>query len=211
MSERNSVMTRENDKRIVALLLGREGSVGFPNKNIYPIMGRPMMVYPMLAASKCKYVSDVFLSTDSERMKEIALSHGVKVIDRPPELCTAEALSEDAWVHGYRYIRDELKIDIEMLVLLFCNAPTINADQIAEGVDLLRKDKTLDSAATVSVYNTFSPVRARKLREDGTLCPLVPLEVFEKSGKVDSDRGGLGDVLFADCSAYSAAALSRKH
>lgn len=189
-------------KKIVALLLGREGSVGFPGKNVFTILGRPMMVYPLLAALNCKYISDIFLSTDSKKMKEIALGLGAKVIDRPAHLCTKEALSEDAWVHGYRYIKVNLGIDIESMVLLFCNAPTIVSELLEKGVELLRKDGSLDSAVTVSIYNTFNPTRARKIGKDGTLEPFLPLDIFFTNGLVNSDRASLGDVYFADCSGY---------
>ena len=192
----------DSSKKIVALLLGREGSVGFPGKNVYPILGRPTMLYPLLAALNCESVSDVYLSTDSQKMKEIALSHGAKVIDRPAELCTSEALSEDAWVHGYEHIKKELKSEIKYVVLLFCNAPTITSSHLEDGIKILDSDESLDSAATVSIYNSFSPIRARRISEDGTMKPFVPLEIFEKEGSVNSDRGGLGDVYFADCSGY---------
>lgn len=187
---------------IPALLIGREGSVGFPGKNVHPILGRPMMVYPLLAALNCKYVSEVHLSTDSAAMKEIALNHGAKVINRPAELCTKEALSEDTWVHGYEYIKSQSNEQIEMMVLLFCNAPTINSDLLTQGIDILRKDITLDSATTVSAYNMFSPVRARRKAEDGTLQPFIPFDVLEQLGRVNSDRSAMGDVLYADCSGY---------
>lgn len=187
---------------IVALLLGREGSVSFPGKNVYPILGRPMLVYPILAALNCEFIQKVFLSTDSLRMREIALSLGVEVIDRPSELCSNEALSEDAWVHGYKHIKRLLGEDIEMMVLLFCNAPTIIAKKLEEGIEILRKDTSFDSAVTVSIYNTFNPVRARKIGKEGTLQPFVPLDIFYKSGDVNSDRNALGDVYFADCSGY---------
>lgn len=190
------------NKKIAALLLGREGSIGFPGKNIYPILGRPMMVYPLLAALNCKYVDEVFLSTDSSKMKKIALSFGAKIINRPKELCTAEALSEDAWIHGYKYIKDTLKMDIEIMILLFCNAPTIVSTILDEGIEILRKDATLDSAVSVSIYNTFNPLRARKIGRDGTLEPFIPLELFFDSEKINSDRDSLGDVYFADCSGY---------
>ena len=38
----------------MALLIGRGGSVGFPNKNVHPILGRPLMSYPLLAAINLK-------------------------------------------------------------------------------------------------------------------------------------------------------------
>ena len=80
---------------IAALMLDREGSVGFPAKNTTPVLGRPLMSYPLLAASAAKSVDKIFVSTDSENIKEIALKHGARVIERPPELATKEALGED--------------------------------------------------------------------------------------------------------------------
>src|SRR5437867_3631823 len=151
---------------IAALLLGREGSLGFPGKNTSPVLGRPMMAYPLLAARHAKSVDEVYVSTDSPRIREIAKEYGASLIDRPPELCTATALGEDAYVHGYRHIRDVLKKEIELMVLLFCNAPLILARTINDGVESLRRDPTLDSAVTVSRYNMWSPLRARKVSPD---------------------------------------------
>src|SRR5437660_4580086 len=125
---------------IAALLLGREGSAGFPGKNTSPVLGRPMMVYPLLAAQHALSVDEVYVSTDSPRIREIAKDYGASLIDRPPELCTATALGEDAYVHGYRHIRDVLKKEIELMVLLFCNGPTITAQTIDDGIEVLRRD-----------------------------------------------------------------------
>ena len=75
---------------IAALLLGREGSLGFPGKNTAPVLGRPMMAYPLLAARHAKSVDEVYVSTDSPSIREIAKEYGALLIDRPPELCDRE-------------------------------------------------------------------------------------------------------------------------
>jgi len=62
---------------IAALLLGRKGSVGFPGKNVYPVLGRPMAFYPMKAALESKGVDRVYLSTDDEALMELASGNGV--------------------------------------------------------------------------------------------------------------------------------------
>lgn len=183
---------------IAALLLGREGSVGFPGKNTSLVLGRPMMAYPLLAARHARSVDEVYVSTDSPRIREIAKEYGASLIDRPPELCTATALGEDAYVHGYKHIRDVLKKEIELMVLLFCNGPTITAQTIDEGVEALRHDQSLDSAVTVSRYNMWSPLRARKVGPDGLLQPFVPFEVFGDPKTLNCDRDSQGDVWFAD-------------
>ena len=186
---------------IVALMLGREGSLGFPGKNVYPVLGRPLMVYPLLAAKKAESVDAIYISTDSEKIKEIGLKYGAKIIDRPPELCAPEALGEDAFVHGYNYIKNELGKkgkEIELMVLLFCNAATILPKTIDEGVEILRKNPELDSAVTVSKYNMWSPLRARKIGEDGLLHPFVPFETFGDPNTLNCDRDSQGDAWFAD-------------
>ena len=184
----------------VALMLGREGSEGFPGKNTHPVLGRPMMNYPLLAAKSATLVDEVYVSTDSDNIKNIAQEHGAKIIDRPPELATKEALGEDAYVHGFQCISERLGAPPDLMVLLFCNAPTILAKTIDEGIRILLEDPSLDSAVTVSAYNMWSPIRARKEGPDGLLLPIVPFEAFGNLKAVNCDRDSQGDVFFADMS-----------
>ncbi len=186
---------------IAALLLGREGSVGFPGKNTYPVLERPLMVYPILAGINSKYVDRAFLSTDSEEYKKIGREYGLEIIDRPFELATKKALGEDAFAHGYRLIRDKYKKqgeEIELMVLLFCNAATVLAETIDKGIEMLRQNPEYDSAITVSKYNMWSPLRARKIGKDGLLYPFVPLKAFGDPKTLNCDRDSQGDVWFAD-------------
>lgn len=183
---------------IVALLLGRKGSTGLPGKNLRPVLGRPLVTYPLLAAQASRYVERIYVSTDDPEIAAIAREHDAEVIDRPPELCTPEALGEDAYVHGYEVIRERLGGNPEMLALLFANAPTVSGELIDRGVEALRADPTLDSAVTVSRYNMWSPLRARRLTGEGTLEPFVPFEAFGDPATLNCDRDSQGDVFFAD-------------
>lgn len=182
---------------VVALLIGRKGSTGLPGKNTRPVLGRPLVAYPLMAARDSLHVERTFVSTDCPDIASIAREHGAELIDRPPELCTPEALGEDAFRHGYEVIRDS-GVDIEMVALLFANAPTVSGALIDRGVELLRADSTLDSAVTVSRYNMWSPLRARRLTAEGTLEPFVPFEVFGDPATLNCDRDSQGDVWFAD-------------
>ncbi len=182
---------------IAALLLGRERSSGFPGKNLYPVLGRPLMEYPLLAAVHSPSVDEVYVSTDSEKIKDIARKNKAAVIDRPAYLCTNEALGEDAFVHGYKYIKD-LGKEIELVVLLFCNAPCVLPEQIEKAIKILREKENIDSVVTVSRYNMYSPIRARRIGEDGFLHPFIPFEAYEGKMKITCDRDSQGDVYFAD-------------
>jgi GTP:adenosylcobinamide-phosphate guanylyltransferase len=183
---------------ICALLLGREGSSGFPGKNVYPVFGRPLMTYPLMAAKDSQYVNQVFVSTDSPKIMEIARKYGASIIERPPELCTSTALGEDAYIHGYHVITKILGEKPELLVLLFCNAATIDSKTIDEGITTLKNHPEYDSAVTVSRYNMWSPLRARKVSNDGLLYPFVPFETFGDPKTLNCDRDSQGDVWFAD-------------
>lgn len=186
---------------VCALLLGREGSAGFPGKNVYPVLGRPLVAYPLMAARAAKTVERVYVSTDSPKLRAIAQDYGARIIDRPPHLATSQALGEDAYAHGYRVIRDEVGRDgeaIELMVLLFANAATVTSETIDEGVRILRQHPDFDSAVTVSRYNMWSPLRARRIGEDGLLHAFVPLEVFGDPATLNCDRDSQGDVWFAD-------------
>ncbi len=130
----------------------------------------------------------------------VAKEYGAQVIVRPPELCTKEALGEDAYAHGYRWIKERTGREIELVVLLFCNAPTILARQIDEGIRALRARPELDSAVTVSKYNMWSPLRARKIGPDGLMKPFVPFETFGDPKTLNCDRDSQGDAWYADMS-----------
>ena len=65
---------------IVALILGRGGNTGLPGKNVMPILGRPLMEYPILAAKNSKYCDKIFLSTDDLKIKDIGTKHNVRHI-----------------------------------------------------------------------------------------------------------------------------------
>ena len=188
---------------ICALMIGRAGSTGFPGKNIYPVLGRPLCEYPLLAAKNSQLINRIFVSTDSEPIMKTALEMGAELIDRPPELATKEALGEDVFAHGYREIKRRLDNngeELEMLVLLFANAATISTELIDQGISILRGDPTLDSAVTTSVYNMWSPLRARKIDADGSLIPFVPFETFGDPKTLNCDRDSQGEVHFADMS-----------
>jgi hypothetical protein len=183
---------------IPALLMGREGSTGFPGKNTTRVHGRALMEYPLIAATKSKYVDEVYVTTDSKEIKSIGLMYGARPIDRPPELCTAEALGEDVYVHGYNWIKENSKSKLELVVLLMANAPMVTGGLIDAGVEALRAHPEYDSAVSVSKYNMWSPLRARKIGEDGLLHPFVPFECFGEPEKLNCDRDSQGDVWFAD-------------
>ena len=179
---------------IAALILGRGGSVGFPGKNTCPVLGRPLMEYALLAAKHTPEIDDIFVSTDDAKIKEIGRRNGAQIIDRPDYLCTEQAKHLDAMVHGYQHVR-ALGRDVELVVLLQCNAPFVLPRHLSEAIRVLRERPEYDSAATVSEYSAFTPARARLVGPDGTIRNFLSQEQLRGA---TSERDSQGKIYFTD-------------
>ncbi|MBI1911081.1 MAG: cytidylyltransferase [Deltaproteobacteria bacterium] len=185
---------------IIAILIGRKGSKGLPDKNVYPVLGKPSAYYPIKAAMDCPEIERTYISTDDEKLVELGEKNGAEIIQRPPELCTDMALGEHVYVHAYNHAKAKVK-EVEIAVLLMCNAVTISSKTLSEGIKILRENPEIDSAVTVSRYNMWSPLRARRIGLDGLLHPFVPFEAFGSPEQLNCDRDSQGDVWFADMGA----------
>lgn len=184
---------------VTALLCGRKGSKGVLNKNIYPILGRPLMWYSLQAALHSKSIDRIYISTDSEEIARIGREYHCSIIPRPDELSTDAALLEDVLQHDYQYITSDIREPLELLVVLLCNAATVTTVNIDKGIEMLRKEEKADSVATVSLLNQYSPIRAKKIN-NGFLEPAVDLTQF--GGEITCDRGCVGDIFFCDASLW---------
>ena len=83
---------------------------------------------------------------------------------------------------------------------MFANAPLVTSKMINQGILKLKKNKRADSAVSTSVYNMWSPLRARKLDHNGFLKPFVPFKTFGNPKTLNCDRDSQGNVYFADMS-----------
>ena len=189
---------------ICALMMGRSGSIGFPEKNIKKVLGRHLFEYSLIASKNSKYIDKIFVSTDCPIITRVSKKYGAIHIKRPKKLANNKALGEHVYEHGYFEIKKILNLDvkhIEFMILLMANAPTITGKLIDKGINILRRNKNLDSAVTTSIYNMWSPLRARKINNRNLLKPFVPFETFGNPKTLNCDRDSQGDVYYADMSA----------
>ena len=154
---------------IAAIICGRADGQKFPGRNTVPIFGRPLMVYATLAALHASEVDRVFLTSDDAGMKRIARHHGVETIDRPAELDGDAVPLEMVVKHAYSEVRSAIGADLEAVVLLLANAPTVTSAQIDQGIRNLRADPSLDAVIAVSTHDEFHPSYALEITEQGRL------------------------------------------
>ena len=109
-------------------------------------------------------------------------------------------MAEDAYVHGYKEIKNVLNKEIEAIILLFCNGATVLNEQIDYGVEALRNNHNLDSACTRACTICGVHFRAKKINKSGMLAPFIDPSYFGE--EVNCDRGSqviLG-MLIVQCS-----------
>ncbi len=177
----------------IALLTGRGGmGSSFPGKNVFPVLGRPLMTYPLVAARHARLIDDIYLSTDGEDLKAVARQEGVKVIDRPPEFARPDSQHDECIRHALEVLLSA-GVDIEVLVILMCNVGIQPEGKIDACVQALLDDPSLDTAVTVHEWGDHHPTRAKTIDRHGHLVPIVPMPE-----KVTTTRQLLGDTFYLD-------------
>ena len=184
----------------IAIIIGRKGSKGYPNKNILKVDGKRLCEYPIIAAKNCKEISKVYVSTDCPTIKKISKKHNCTIINRPKNLTNSKALGDHVFEHAYFEVKKKSKRKINFVALLFANAPLVTSKLLTNAINKLKKNKKADSVVSTSIYNMWSPLRARKLNKSGFLRPFVPFSTFGNPKTLNCDRDSQGNVYFADMS-----------
>ncbi len=90
----------------VAIIPARGGSQGIIDKNLQSVRGVPLVVRAIRSCQDAFTIDRVYVSTDSERIAQVAESHGARVIRRPRDLATHTSSSEEALLHALEEIPD---------------------------------------------------------------------------------------------------------
>lgn len=92
---------------ILAVIPARGGSKGIPKKNIYPLNGKPLLLYTIDSLQSSNIELFIAVSTDSDEIGNIAGKAGVYTIKRPPDISSDTAKTESALLHALDYLREE--------------------------------------------------------------------------------------------------------
>ncbi len=95
--------------KTIAIIPARGGSKRLLHKNILNLGGIPLIVHSILfAKNNSEIIDEIYVSTDDVKIKEIALQHGAKVIDRPAELSTDFEPTVSALKHVLENVSDQV-------------------------------------------------------------------------------------------------------
>lgn len=153
-----------NGNSVVAIIPARGGSKGIKDKNIIDLCGKPLLAYSIEAALNCKYIDDVVVSTDSEKIADVARQYGASVpFIRPASLAGDESKTIDVIIH----VIEELKktgINYDTMVLIQATSPLRDCNDIEGALEkYIRNDKK--SLVAVSKVSD-SPILIRRLIDE---------------------------------------------
>jgi CMP-N,N'-diacetyllegionaminic acid synthase len=163
---------------ILAVILARAGSQGLKGKHLRSLCGRPAIEYTFDHARQSKMLKKIVVSTDCPKIKELALSRNLQVIDRPAELATASASVQDAMLHAMDAAESDGSFRADGLVVLYGNVPIREAGIIDRAIEMLRKTGC-DSVRSFCPVGKWHPAWMSKLNGD-RVEPLMPGSIHRR-------------------------------
>jgi CMP-N,N'-diacetyllegionaminic acid synthase len=118
--------------RTVVMIPARIGSKRLPKKNIALFLGRPMISYSIQASLSANLVDEVYVSTESSEIAEIASSYGAKIFIRPSELAEDNVPTQKVMQNFL-----DNHPDVDVLVTIQANSPNVRPETIDKAIRLL--------------------------------------------------------------------------
>lgn len=144
----------------IAIIPARGGSKRLTNKNILLLDGIPLIAHSIMYAQKNSAIIDgVFVSTDDEKIKEIAFKYGAKVINRPKELSGDLEPTVSALKHCLESVNDE---SIENVFLLQPTNPLRPLNLLQEAFKVYESNNCNSLFTVTRNYQKFGKIIADK-------------------------------------------------
>lgn len=151
--------------KTAVIITAKGGNTSVENKNAIPVMGVPVVLYPLRAAKLSSRTDHVFVSTEDRLIKHLATNEGAAVIDRPPELARPESQHKEVIAHAVEEVA-RLHPEVEHFAVLLGNTVMVTPGLIDRAFDLLQAPDC-DSVASVWRAQDDHPYRALRQNAEG--------------------------------------------
>ena len=112
------------NKKVLGLIVARGGSKGIKDKNIYPILGKPLISYVCETAKKSNCFDELILSSDNEKIISVVKKIGINVpFIRPSNLAGDKALIVDVIYHSLKWFEVNRNVTFDYVCLIQPTAP----------------------------------------------------------------------------------------
>ncbi|MFR1380503.1 MAG: cytidylyltransferase domain-containing protein [Clostridium neonatale] len=135
----------------IAFIPVRGGSKSIQLKNIKLINNRPLIYWTLDAASNCKLIDKIVISTDSEKIKECVENYNcnkIEIFNRSKETATDTASTESAMLEYAE------KNTFDNMILIQATSPLIESKYLEKGINEFNKPQ-VDSVLSVVRQKRF--------------------------------------------------------
>ena len=151
-------MTQKADKKILGVITARGGSKGIPGKNIKELAGKPLIAYTIEAASASGIFDRIIVSTDDEKIAEVARAHGCEVpFLRPAELAQDATPHVAVLQHAVSFLKGKENYVPDYVMILQPTAPLRTSLHIREAAELLAATGVDSVVSVCEVPGHFNP------------------------------------------------------
>jgi pseudaminic acid cytidylyltransferase len=184
----------------VAIIPARGGSKRLPRKNILPVLGKPVLFYPVQAALKTGLFDQVIVSTEDDQIKQMAGKCGAGVMERPEQLARDQA----SVVQVCQDVLEQLDgrgIHPTRFCCIYATALFITPKDLQDSFSLMEQCADTDMVMGVSTFN-LQPLQALEPQENGYLKPRWPEYNRLQSQRHPKFVASNGTFYWADTQAF---------
>jgi spore coat polysaccharide biosynthesis predicted glycosyltransferase SpsG/CMP-N-acetylneuraminic acid synthetase len=136
--------------RVIAVVPARGGYDKVPCLNIRKLGPLPLVAYTLHQAARSRYIDRIIVSTDDDRVGEVAREHGAEVpFRRPAELAGKIPHLKPVFAHAVEFLEKNQGEKIDLVVVLQPTSPFRTAEQIDAAIEKL-VEGDFDSVITLS-------------------------------------------------------------
>lgn len=155
--------------KILAIIPARGGSKGVPGKNIKLLSGKPLLGYTSEIALQSKYLTEVIISTDDEKIIEVAKVLGVKVpFVRPTELAEDSTPTICVIIHALQWYKNQ-NIFFDAVCLLQVTSPFRTVDFLDKAIEKFVEKETDSLVSVQKVPHEYNPHWTFEVNENENL------------------------------------------
>lgn len=137
------------DKSFLAIIPARAGSKRLPNKNIRPLLNKPLVAWTIEAAMASRHIDEVIVTTDDQIILDIAKRYGVEApFLRPDFLASDTATSFDVIKHTIDYYNQKGR-SFDYVILLQPTSP-LRTEKHIDGAISFLSNKNADAVISVT-------------------------------------------------------------
>ena len=158
--------------RVLGIIPARAGSKRVPNKNIRLLGGKPLVCHAMEAALGSTLLTAIAVSSDSERVLELAGRYPTLLaVPRPAELAADESPAIDYVNQVLQFVRTRGEAPFDAVAIVQPTSPFTLPEDIDATIRLLAGSEADSAVSVMKIPHDLNPLKFKTLAADNRLLP----------------------------------------